>query len=316
MRTFDGLQLHVRVHGPAARPGDRSEPVTVVLAHCWTADTDDWHYQVLELLSRFGHDIRVLTWDHRGHGRSDAAPEDACTVTNLARDMADLIDLHAPRGPLVLAGHSIGGMTVMALAEQRPDLAARTAGVVLVSTSSGELDTVTLGLPELGPRARAQLPQVLALRARTLSRRARRRTPTIERAVVNRFLFGEPLRPRDAGLVVDQMINCSPATMRGFYNDMQLHDRAAALSAFDHAPARVLVGSRDLLTPVAHARRIAHHLRRSRLVIAPGAGHMLTLERPDLVTEHLVDLVLAAQRGQEARHSDGLPGASQASASR
>jgi pimeloyl-ACP methyl ester carboxylesterase len=295
VRTFDGLQLHVRVHGPAPAADDAA--VTVVLAHCWTADLDDWHYQVLDLLSRYGHGIRLLTWDHRGHGRSDAAPEAACTVANLARDMADLIDVHAPRGPLVLAGHSIGGMTLMALAEQRPDLLARTAGALFVATSSGELHTVTVGLPELGPRARAQVPQLLALRARTLSRRTRRRTPTIERAVVDRLLFGEPLRPRDAGLVVDQVINCSPATMRGFYDDMQGHDRVAALAAFDHVPTRVLVGSRDRLTPVPHARRLAHHLRRSRLVIAPDAGHMLPLERRELVTEHLVELVDAALEG-------------------
>lgn len=295
MKTFDGLQLHVRVHGPA------DAALTVVLAHCWTADTDDWHYQVLDLLSRYGHEIRILTWDHRGHGRSDRAPEESCSVSNLARDMADLIDLHAPTGDLVLAGHSIGGMTLMALAEQRPDLLERTRGALFVATSSGDLGTVTLGLPEMGPRAKAQLPQVLAFRARTLSRRKRRRTPTIERSIVNRFLFGEPLRPRDAGLVVDQIINCPPETMRGFYNDMQQHDRATGLSAFDHVPCRVLVGSRDLLTPEHHARKLAAHLKQSRLVVAPGAGHMLPLERSDLVTEHLVALVDGARQPTASR---------------
>jgi pimeloyl-ACP methyl ester carboxylesterase len=293
MKTFDGLTLHVQTHGPVD-DGRGTPRVTVVLAHCWTADSEDWHYQVLGLLSRYGHDIRILTWDHRGHGRSGSAPEPSCTVANLARDMGDLIDLHAPRGPLVLAGHSIGGMTLMALAEQRPDLLARTAGAVFVATSSGGLDTVTLGLPELGPAVKARIPELLALRARTLSRRTRRRTPSIERAVVSRFLFGEPLRPRDAGLVVDQLINCPPATMRGFYNDMQQHARVPALAAYDHVPTRVLVGDRDLLTPVPHARTLAANLRRSRLVVSPGAGHMLTLERHELVTEHLVDLVDAA----------------------
>lgn len=285
METFDGLRLHVRVHGPA------DAPLTVVLAHCWTADRDDWHYQVLDLLSHYGHGIRILTWDHRGHGRSQEAPVASCTVSNLARDMADLIDLHAPDGPLVLAGHSIGGMTLMALAEQRPDLVARAVGALFVATSSGELDTVTLGLPEMGPRAKAAIPRMLAMRARTLSRRTRRRTPTTERAIVDRFLFGEPLRPRDAGLVVDQVINSPAATMRGFYDDMQGHDRAAALAAYDDVPTRVLVGSADRLTPVHHARRIAAHVRGARLVVAPGAGHMLPLERHELVTSHLVELV-------------------------
>lgn len=324
MRTFDGLDLWVRVHGPgpAASPGraggdgrdggpggddeardgrvrsDRPDPAaeipTVVLAHCWTADAQLWHYQVTELLSRYGHDIRILTWDHRGHGRSDRAPEAACTVANLARDAADLIDLHAPTGPLVLAGHSIGGMTLMALAEQRPDLVRRTVGALFVATSSGQLDTVTLGLPDLGPRARAAIPEMLARRARALSRRRRRSSPGIERSVVDRFLFGDPARPRDTGLVVDQLINCGPETMRGFYNDMQGHERAAALAAYDHVPCRVLVGTRDLLTPPHHSRRITAHLRQGVLELVPDAGHMLPLERPDLVSSHLVTMVDSA----------------------
>lgn len=315
MKTYDGLQLDVRVHGPGPdRAGDQTpEPVvTVALAHCWTADREDWHYQVLDLLSRYGHSIRILTWDHRGHGQSQDAPEPSCTVANLARDMGDLIDLHAPTGPLVLAGHSIGGMTLMALAEQRPDLIARTRGALFVSTSTGDLDKITLGLPEMGPRMREQLPDLLARRARTLSRRSRRAAPSLERAIVNRFLFGSPLRLRDAGLVVDQLVCCPPATMRGFYNDMRDHGRATALSAYDEVPCRVLVGSEDLLTPVAHARKLSTKLKRSRLIVAPGAGHMLPLERDRLVTEHLVSLIEAA-RGTE---QDGPDEPGQETASR
>lgn len=298
MRTHDGLELWVRVHGPAD-PSRAS--LTVVLAHCWTADAQLWHYQLVDLLSRYGHDIRILTWDHRGHGRSERSPEPACTVENLARDMAGLIDLHAPEGPLVLVGHSIGGMSLMALGELRPDLVARAVGALFLATSSGGLATVTLGLPELGPRAKAAIPEMLARRARMLSRRRRRRSPGIERAVVDRFLFGDPLRPRDTGLVVDQLINCCPETMRGFYNDMQKHERVTALAAYDAVPCRVLVGTRDLLTPPTHARRLVAHLRRGTLELVPGAGHMLPLERPDLVTGHLVALVDAglAQAGPD-----------------
>lgn len=285
MRTHDGYSLHVRTHGPD------DAPLTVVLAHCWTADTADWHYQVRDLLDRFGHGVRILTWDHRGHGRSEPAPMAACTVENLARDMADVIDAHAPAGPLVLAGHSIGGMTMMALPELRPDLVRRAAGAMFVATSAGGLREVTLGLPEVGPLVKGQIPRMLALRARLVSRPHRRRTPTIERYVVQKLLFGHPLRPRDAGLVVDQLINCSPATMRGFYESCLEHDRLAGLDAYDGIPVRVLVGDRDLLTPVDHARAIAHAIPSARLLIAPGAGHMLPLERDELVTRELVGLV-------------------------
>jgi pimeloyl-ACP methyl ester carboxylesterase len=283
--TSDGLRLHVEVHGPD------DAPLTVALAHCWTADREDWHYQVRDLLSRYGHGVRILTWDHRGHGRSDAAPMAACTIERLADDMGVVVDTYAAAGPLVLAGHSIGGMTLMALAEQRPDIVDRARGALFVSTSCGELAGVTLGLPEAGARAKAQIPRMLAARARLLSRPHRRRTPTIERWVVQRFLFGHPLRARDAGLVVDQIISCPPATMRGFYEDCLRHDRAKALAAYSAVPTRVLVGQHDLLTPVSHARAIASAVGTAGLVVAPGAGHMLPLERDELVSAELFSLV-------------------------
>jgi len=290
MRTHDGLDLHVRTYGPD------DARLTVVLAHCWTADVDDWHYQVRDLLAAFGHEVRVLTWDHRGHGRSDVAPLETCTISTLARDMATAIDTYAPEGPLVLGGHSIGGMTMMALAEQRPDLVARSAGALFVATSSGGLDTVTPGLPELGPALRSRIPLLLARRARTLSRRRRRKPPALERAIVRKFLFGDRMRLGDHGLVVAQLISCPPATMEGFYRDFMLHDRAAALKAYDAVPTRVLVGDRDVLTPVPHARRIAAAVQGSQLSILPGAGHMLPLERDEAVSTHLIELVDQALR--------------------
>lgn len=295
MRTHDGLELFVRVHGP------QDAPVTVALAHCWTADAEDWHYQVLDLLSAFGHDVRILTWDHRGHGRSQASPLPACTIDDLARDMGDLVDAHAPTGRLVLAGHSIGGMTMMALAAQRPDLLERVDGALFVATSCGDLGTVRLGLPPLD-RAREAIPHVLAARAQLLSRRQRRYFPLIERQVVRRLLFGTPLRPRDTGLVVDQLINCPPATMEGFYRDCLVHDRQAMLAPFGRVPTTVLVGDRDRLTPPRHARRLAASIDGARLFIAPGAGHMLPLERNELVSSHLLGLVEDALRA--ARTAD------------
>ncbi|HET7196514.1 MAG TPA: alpha/beta hydrolase [Nocardioides sp.] len=288
MKTHDGLELAVCPRGP------EEAPVTVVLAHCWTADTEDWQYQVRDLLDRFGHDVRILTWDHRGHGASDPAPLRACTIENLGRDMADVIDQYAGSGRLVIAGHSIGGMATLALAEQRPDILGRTDGVLLVSTSCGDLDQVTLGLPEAGRWVKAQIPRVLAARARLLSRRVRRRNPWIESQVVHRFLFGQPMRLRDCGLVIDQLISCPPATMEGFYRDFMSHDRGAVLARFDGIPTRVLVGDRDVLTPVDHARRLAAGIASARLMIAPGAGHMLPLERDRLVSDELVELVTAS----------------------
>jgi pimeloyl-ACP methyl ester carboxylesterase len=294
MKTYDGLELHVTTHGPD------DAAVSVVLAHCWTADEADWHYQVRDLLVRFGHEIRIVTWDHRGHGRSQRGPAQCYTVENLARDTADVIDQHAPSGRLVMAGHSIGGMAMMALPTIRPDVLARVEGVLFIGTSSGRLNTVTLGLPETGPFVRAQLPRVLALRARMLSRTSRRSSPRIERQVAQRFLLGRGAGPRDVGLVVDQLINCSPDTYAAYYRDLMLHERTDLLTAYDGIPTTVLVGSADKITPPHHGRRIAANVKGARFLVAPGAGHYLPLERPRLVSDELIDMVEIALQDQAA----------------
>lgn len=286
MRTHDGLRLHVQVDGPV------DAELTVVLAHCWTSDHESWRYQVRDLRTAFGNDIRVISYDHRGHGRSDATPRADATIENLGRDLADLIDAYAATGPLFLAGHSIGGMALMALAEQRPELyAERVVGVMFVATSGGSLHEVTLGLPRLGERARAQIPRVLALRSRMLSRRQRRRAPMVESMVARRFLFGEPMRLRDHALAVDGIINTPAASMCGFFDDLMRHDRVEGLSALAGVPVHVLVGDRDRLTPPAHAELLAAKVPGATLTVAPGAGHMLPLERDELVSQTMVTMI-------------------------
>jgi pimeloyl-ACP methyl ester carboxylesterase len=285
MKTFDGLRLDVRTYGP------QDAPVTVLLAHCWTGHQGIWMYQVRDLQREFGHGIRIVTWDHRGHGSSDPSPRADCTIDNLARDMSGVIDSYAGQGKLVLAGHSIGGMTMMALAQQRPELFDRVVGVAFVATSSGRLDTITFGLPEIGPRLRAQIPRVLAFRSRTLTKRARRRAPIIERQVTRRFLFGKQPRLVDVAATVEGIISCPGATMVGFYETAIEHERTDALKVLDDIPTQVLVGTHDLITPPHHARRIAENLEGAVLTVAPDAGHMLPMERDELVSGVLIRLV-------------------------
>ncbi|TNM36562.1 alpha/beta fold hydrolase [Nocardioides albidus] len=299
--TEDGLRLHVSVRGRD------DAPLTVLLSHCWTADESDWHYQVTDLLAAYGRDIRVITWDHRGHGRSDRASEAACTIPHLTRDLGQIVDTCAPEGPLVVAGHSVGGMALTAIPEERPDLMARVVGAMFVSTTSGELGKVTLGLPAVaGALLRDRLPFVLANRARMLSLSRREKFPTIERQVARRFLFGRPARSRDVALVVDQLVHTPPETMAGFFRDMMAHDRIGNLSAFDDIPTTVLVGTRDLLTPPEHAAKIARGIRGARLLVAPDAGHYLPFERRQLVSDELAALLdralarLAKEAGEAA----------------
>jgi pimeloyl-ACP methyl ester carboxylesterase len=300
VHTADGLRLHTEVSG------DDHPDVTVVLAHGWTQSTQTWRYQVRDLPAAVDAPVRVVCFDHRGHGRSDGTPERDATVDNLADDLGRVIDAVAPRGPLVLAGHSMGGMAMMALAEQRPALFAdRVAGALLVSTSGGGLNRVTLGLPRrMGARMRDRLPGLLAARARMLSRRTRRRPPTIESQVVRRFLLGRPMRDVDHRAVLDDLVATPADSMCGFFADLMRHDRMSVLAALEQVPTRVLVGDCDRLTPLPHAHRLAKAMPWAGLSVLPGAGHMLPLERDRAVTDALAALAGAHRpRPADARAS-------------
>jgi pimeloyl-ACP methyl ester carboxylesterase len=264
---------------------------------------------VRDLRHRFGDSLRVVSYDHRGHGASDPTPKHAATIENLGRDLADLIDAHAPDGDLVLAGHSIGGMTVMALAEHRPALfEQRVRGVLFVATSGGSLHEVTLGLPRVGDRVREQIPVMLAVRSKMVSRRRRRRAPVIEAMIARRFLFGEDMRLRDHALAVEGIINTPAASMRGFFEDVMRHDRVEGLSVLAGVPVHVMVGDKDRLTPPSHSELLAEKVPGARLTVAPGAGHMLPLECDALVTEALVELVEQAQATRDRRTGIEEPG--------
>src|SRR3954451_20547204 len=139
VRTDDGVDLHVEVDGnPEAN-------LTVVLAHGFTARLAEWELQRAALRPR----ARLVLFDQRGHGRSRRTDLTDATIDRTRRDLGQVLDATTPEGPVVLAGHSMGGMIVMALALQRPELfGSRVVGVFLLATSAG-------GLVESGVLGRA-----------------------------------------------------------------------------------------------------------------------------------------------------------------
>ncbi|HEY3515279.1 alpha/beta hydrolase [Kribbella sp. NPDC051137] len=167
--TPDGVRLNVEVSGPA------DAPVTVLLVHGWTCSTRSWHNQVEGLPKILGPDaVRVVTYDHRGHGRSDAAPAGSTRLEQLADDLLTVLDEVVGDGPVVYAGHSMGGMTLMAAADRHPELfGPRIRAAALVSTTSGHLTEGALGLPtRFDPAAVRIAPRVLNAVGRRIDRRA------------------------------------------------------------------------------------------------------------------------------------------------
>ncbi|MFG2522678.1 alpha/beta fold hydrolase [Streptomyces sp. NPDC048527] len=272
-------------------------PVTVVFSHGYCLNQDSWHFQRAALRGV----VRSVYWDQRSHGRSGRGVEQAdggpdVTIDQLGRDLKAVIDAAAPEGPLVLVGHSMGGMTVMAFADQFPEFVAeRVAGVALVGTSSGKLGEVSYGLPVAGVNAvRRVLPGVLKVLGQRadLVEKGRRATADLFAGVIKRYSFASRDVDPAVARFAERMIESTPIdVVAEFYPAFQEHEKSAAIERFAQLPVLVLAGDKDLVTPSEHSEAIAGLLPDAELVLVPDAGHLVMLEHPEAVTDRLADLL-------------------------
>lgn len=112
--TRDGVQLAVRDYGP------RSAGHAVVFLHGFCLTHASWARHIQYLVRRYGDNIRVIAYDHRGHGDSAGAPMHTYRIDQLATDLADVLHALNVTGPVTLVGHSMGGMTALAYLGQPP----------------------------------------------------------------------------------------------------------------------------------------------------------------------------------------------------
>jgi pimeloyl-ACP methyl ester carboxylesterase len=274
----DGTVLAVQDVGD---PG----PVTAVLVHGWTQDHTSWE----DVTERLAKRMRVVAYDARGHGWSDAGPDNSATIDQFADDLADVITGLVPEGKIVLAGHSLGGPVIMAFAERHAALLReRVAGVALVATSAAGLGKDLFGLPKRATTALLLVqPVVTGLHGR--SRRAINfRFPSLIAFVLRLGLYGPgAATKRNRMRTAAQVARSHPATTAALVGDMVRHDRVDVLDVLNATPTVILAGTKDGLTPMAHARAMAAAMPDAELVVYPRAGHMLPYERADEVAEHI-----------------------------
>ncbi|MFE0028091.1 alpha/beta fold hydrolase [Amycolatopsis sp. NPDC059021] len=287
----DGTPLSVEEVDPA--DGGKPE-LTVVGVHGFALSRKSWHFQRRDLASLTLPRVRQVYYDHRGHGQSGEASTAASTIEQLARDLDAVLRAVVPEGPIVLMGHSMGGMVIMELAAEFPELFEdRVCGVAFIATAAGEVGA--RGLPRsllskynpltkgVGGLAGWQPGLVEFVRAAG---------GQLTRQAVRRLAFGS----RDvSSRLVDFMLEMLAVTpVRGlvnFVDTLGSHNRYAALAGLKHAQVLVIGGDSDKFTPFSHAERIAGELPDAELVRVRGAGHMVQLEQPELVDSHLIDLV-------------------------
>jgi pimeloyl-ACP methyl ester carboxylesterase len=293
----DGVRLHAEVDEPDV-PTDAP---TLVFVHGYALNLDCWHFQ----REHFRGTHRLVFYDQRSHGRSERSSAENATIEQLGRDLLSVIDTLAPDGPVVLIGHSMGGMTVMSLAEDRPDLFGdRVVGVGLVSTTAGGLKTHRVLNPYLPERLmRALTPRAMALLARApgLVDGARRTGSDIGFLVTSKMAFAAEV-PTPYIEFVDEMLAQTPfEVIAEFFPNFDELDKFEVLYSFEKVPTVIVCGTEDALTSIGHSRKMASRIHGVELVEIPDAGHMVILERHqqvDVALERMVQQAMQAVGGR------------------
>jgi non-heme chloroperoxidase len=236
-------------------------------------------------LVRAGH--RVVLYDQRGHGSSTVGA-DGFSMPRLGHDLrAVLIDLDVRDA--VLAGHSMGGMTIQSLAcEDLGVVDERVRGIVLVATAAAGLSR--------GPRG-----DTLFQRAAT-SRTGDRIMATRFGHVVARGVVGAAVSRHHLVLTRDLWCACDPEVRVGLLSAMQAMDLREGIARIG-LPVTVVAGSRDTLTPSGRAAQLAATIPGARLRTLRDRGHMLPLEAPDELAEEIAALAAAPDRRDRAHAS-------------
>ncbi len=293
--TPDGARLFTELHSSGSA---RNAPITVVLLHGWTLDNRLWTRQIEALPRLLRRPVRILAVELRGHGRSTITGRADATLEQLADDLATVLCERAPEGPLVLVGHSLGGMTIMEYAHRHADeFERRVAGVVLVSTSAEGAAHTSYGLsPQFAWVMRFLETQAAAILARSGAWRPHRLLMPLLSPGVRWLVFGQRAEPAWVSLTT-AMVGAAPlCAIGGFRPAVGRQSRVDALTAMRRLPAAVLVGGRDRLTPRACAETIATALPHAEHIVIEDAGHMLPIERPDEVTEAIARVIGAVRR--------------------
>ncbi|SOD94021.1 alpha/beta fold hydrolase [Blastococcus haudaquaticus] len=307
VQADDGVLLAVEEVGP------RDAPLTVVFVHGYTLSMASWTFQrralAATLATENGHrpDARLVFYDQRGHGASGRGKPERSTIEQLASDLATVLETRVPRGPVVLVGHSMGGMTIMGLAALRPELfGPKVVAVGLLSTSSGQLADLDFGLPELLTRVRAAVLPVAAWTMRrrpAIAERTRRVAADVVSLATRALSFASS--DVDPALVryVDSMIAGTPVdVIAEFYPALAGMDETGSLAPMRTIPTLVLTGDKDTMIPKAHSELLIQRLPDAQYVVVPDAGHMVILEKPDEVTAALGVLLRKVGAGASSPH--------------
>lgn len=306
VRSFDGTELALAEVGPTVHGAGGADRPALVFVHGFSLDMTAWHFQWTRLSRR----SRCVLFDHRGHGRSAAAAGGDYSIDALGKDLKAVLDHAVPRGPAVLIGHSVGGMAILSLASQFPELfGTRVRGVVLANTTASDLLREALGglAVQAAVVARSSLSGLIGRTGRVdwIRRQAAGRGGGLAYLIARATNFGADAPPS----VVGHVTRISVATPTEVWTQMlQGLFELDLADALEHVsvPALVLAGDVDRLVPAASALAIKRRLPDAEMVVFRGAGHCSMLERPDQFNDVVEAFLRRVGRAAPAEGTEAL----------
>lgn len=284
----DGTLLVATDHGPV------DAPHTALLLHGLCLDQTSWQPPITLLHSRFGDQLRIITFDHRGHGRSGRAPTRTYHVEQLADDIGDVLRSCQVTGQLTVAGHSMGGFAALTYCARSPlRQPVRPCGLALIASAAGRLAERGLGRLLSTPAAAA----LSLLAAHTPTAAIDHLVHAVARPMCD--LLGRcahcagPEQQALCAMCGAALTGRVLSAATGFLPNLRHYDQYRFLSHIT-ATTMVVSGGADLITPDAHARDLADAIPGAVHRQHPNGGHMLLQEAPRLVAEAIGALITTA----------------------
>jgi len=291
VKSLDGTRIYTEEVGQGP---------TLVLVHGWFCNTDMWHYQKKLLSDRY----RVVCFDQRGHRRSDCPLDGSCTIDAMAGDLKAALDTYAADEPVVLAGHSMGGMSIIKYVHLYPEeLGRRVRGVALVDTSNVPMRETCVGGETLGSLQKPVVEPVFKWVTEHPGLADGAKKVLVHTAP---FLLATRYLGYGSGASLTQMEYiqemAKKTTMKGACEaglGILYQEEPVSLEGLRRSgvPVLIWVGEKDKLTRPEVSIRMKEQLPDAELLVVPDTGHPSYMEEYGKFNEELVELAQRAFAG-------------------
>jgi pimeloyl-ACP methyl ester carboxylesterase len=282
--TPDGVVVHTEVdEGP-------SDDFTLVFVHGYGLNLDCWHFQRRHFRGR----LRQVFYDQRSHGRSSRSEAELCRIPQLADDLYQVLQEVVGDAPVIMIGHSMGGMTIMRLAQSRPELfGSQILGVALFSTSAGELldHSPIRGIPGRTFHRVAEPVMAGLNRIPELVAQGRRAGSDLGYVVTRRLAFGPEVPTSYVDFASEMLAQIPLEVVADYYPAFAELDEFRALEILSTVPTIVVGGVNDVITPIEHTARIIDLLPKAEAIRVENCGHLGMIEKHEIFNDALDRLI-------------------------